>query len=452
MNYNFNPEDIYKSGPLHGYGNQPILYNDADNLDDYSTNIVNPNAQQNQHVNTRPNRNNLHAIPTYHLQSVPQMSRFDLLEKDVSALMDTTLCERDPNLGTNQLNEDEYVDDTDHGITKNFNADSLIRNNITKHKFDEGLQDYFVVIDSADRDIDKYPNPFSYKVYFNSFASNDASISRSFDKVKSIRLSGGILPTKYYFLKQDVSLDTADETIVKNLTDASRNEFFTLSSADASGNFAVVDVIDSLTGTRYTRRIKFAVKTTYPNIIMTNYEYSFTFDAVNGNLPPDVHDSNTIYSTLVRYVMQRYSLMDNKYNLLYIDEFSYSNEYSTNDTLAKSFSVMFPDGANSNVYYTISKFRDKVFKFSELGKVNKMTISIRDHNGNQLKNSFTPYIDLDVPRSKTCTCTTDADGYLVRNYRCSCSYFRHPYYQHFQNTLIFKISTYEINIDKEIFE
>jgi hypothetical protein len=452
MNYNsnFNPEDIYKPGPLYGYENQPTLYNDIDDVDDYTMNIVDENLQNLDFIK---GQNNLHAIPSYHLQTMPQMSSIDLLEKDINSLIDPMLCSNDENMGNNELNEEEYINDTDHKFDKQFDTSHVLQNNITKKKVEEVLQDYFVVIDSSDRDVDKYPNPFSYKVYFDSFASTDASITRNFDKVKSITLETAILPTKYYFLKQDVTLSCNDDVLVRSLTDASRNEFFDLTSTDVNGSFALVDVIDSLLDTQYTRKIKFAIKTTHPNIIMSTYEYVFTFDAVNGELPSDVHDSNTTYPSIItKYIMQTFSLMNNKYNLLYLDEFSYTNEYSTNDAVGKSFSIMFPYTTNTNVFYTTCKFKDKVFKFSELGKVNKMTISIRDHNGNQLKNSFASYVDLDVPRTKTCTCVNDADGYLVRDYRCSCSYFRHPHYQHFQNTLIFKISTYEINIDKEIFD
>ena len=52
---------------------------------------------------------------------------------------------------------------------------------------------------------------------------------------------------------------------------------------------------------------------------------------------------------------------------------------------------------------------------------------------------------------KRCTCTTDSNGYFTRDYSCPCTYFRHRYYQKFQNTLIFKIGVIEPNIDKTIF-
>lgn len=421
---NFNPEDLYTQKPV--YTNVMPGYED----DEYTSNI--------RQLSQR------HHVPQYQMQSMPQMPSLNSIEDDIENLLVSNIVSKDR----------DHEDDDGHIINKDYNTSSLIENNITEKKYVEGLQDHYVVIDSSDRDITKYPNPFLYKVYFNSFASNDASITRNFSKVKSVKLESGILPTKYYFLKQDIALDSADDLIVSRAIDTSRNEMINLTTEDVSGTFAIIDVVDVLNdaGTVFTRRIKFAPETTYPEIITKAYEYTFTFNSDSGELPADVHASSPSYPTYIQqYLLQTYSLMTNKYNLLYIDELEYANEYSTNDALGKSFSVMFPDCANTNVYYTTSKFKDKVYKFSNLGNINKMSISLRNHDGVQLKNSEDNYVDTDVPNNKLCTCGTDNNGYFKRDYRCACSYFRHPLYHYFQNTLIFKIKAYDINLDKEIF-
>ena len=112
---------------------------------------------------------------------------------------------------------------------------------------------------------------------------------------------------------------------------------------------------------------------------------------------------------------------------------------------------MFPDGTNGDILYTSSGFIDKMYRFALLGQLNQMTISIANSNGTVLKNSQENYIDTNINPTKTCTCTTDTNGYFVRNYGCVCTYFRHPYYQKFQNTLVFRIGVIEPNIDKNIF-
>jgi len=441
MSSNFNPEDLYRS------------MNFQSNDDDYSDSIDSYNVQAPLPIigNTFGKQLPLksHHIPQYHLNTMPTESSMQLLENDVNDLFNSIQA---PDLDRTNLVGDEYDDEDGPTIDKDFDTSHLIENNITEKKTDEVLQDHFVVVDSIDRNIDKYPNPFSYKVYFNAFDSNDANITRNFDRVKSVKLESAVLPINYYFLKRSLTLDVSDYLTVRYLEDVSRNEFFDLSSTDISGSFAVIDVIDTLNDTVFTRCIKFAVETTYPTAITKVYETSFTFDADGESLPIDVHDSNTTYSAAIyEYSVQTFNLMENKYNLLYVDEFSYANEYSTNEAVKQSFSIMFPDCKNTHVYYTTSKFNDKSYKFNNLGHINKMTISIRDPTGTQLKNSYENYLDLIVPRTKTCQCGTDSDGYFVRDYRCACSYFRHPFYHHFQNTMVFKIQAYEINIDKKIF-
>ena len=47
------------------------------------------------------------------------------------------------------------------------NPGTLWHNNMGKNVLDEHIVEYKVMIDSADRDITKYPNPYNYKVVFN---------------------------------------------------------------------------------------------------------------------------------------------------------------------------------------------------------------------------------------------------------------------------------------------
>ena len=444
MSSNFNPEDLYKSNQFQG--DMDDEYSDAVDIYDVPTN-------NNQLVGNTFGKQPLRSqyIPQYHIQTMPTQSSISLLENDVNKLFETDTFNDPPRMHDNNEinNENDGDGDGEPSVTidKDFNVDYLVENNITEKKFDEILQDHYVVVDSIDRNIDKYPNPFSYKVFFNAFNSIDANITRNFDRVKSVSLESGILPMKYYFLKRAVTVSEDDNLKIKSLEDISRNQFFNLMSTDISGSFAIIDVVDVINDSNVvTRHIKFATETEYPIVIEKVYETTLTFDIGTVNI-----GINSIQGPIYEYSLQTFNLMEDKYNLLYVDEFSYANEYSTNEAVKESFSIMFPDCKNNNVYYTASKFKDKVYTFNNLGNINKMSISIRDSTGTQLKNSFANYLDLEVPRDKKCTCSIDTDGYFVRDYRCSCSYFRHPYYHHFQNTMIFKIKAYEINIDKKIF-
>ncbi len=385
---------------------------------------------------------------------INSLSQIDLLEKDINNIFSNNITpDRLERLGSGIVANGQVYDigslNPKHQMLGEYEKPTnLIHNNISKNVYAETLQEYTIVVDSTDRDIAKYPNPFSYRVKFNGLpGTSDANVMRSFDYVKYIKLDTGIIPAKYYYVKQDTSLNSSDFNTVKtlNLTSNPPNSTFILASPDVSGSFAIIDITDVSGSTVKTRYIRFAIQTEYPTQVDTVYE--FIFDFTENPFTPTYTANNYI----ARYKLQPYSLVYDKYTLLYIDELNSPNENSTNDAVGKSFSVMFPDGANGDILYTSSGFIDKMYRFALLGQLNQMTISIANSNGTVLKNSQENYIDKNIKPIKTCTCTTDTNGYFVRNYGCVCTYFRHPYYQKFQNTLVFRIGVIEPNIDKNIF-
>jgi len=429
----FNPSDLYKDLPL-ALGCKP-KGQDVTNQQIEETHMnrgqeIDPIKLYNSNTLITNNQNIL--------------SQIDLIEKDIKNIFSNNITsDRLERLGSGDIQNGMPYDvgslNPPHQMLNKYEKpNNLIHNNVTKNVYAETLQEYTIVIDSADRDIEKYINPFSYRVKFNGLpGTKDANIMKKFDYVKYIKLDTGIIPTKYYYIKQDTSLNNANFSFVSqlNLVSNPRNSVFNLASSDVSGSFAIIDITD-VSGTKY---IRFGEVEDYPNIVSTVYEYQS--NSIN----------NSINNYIARYKLQSYSLANDKYTLLYIDEFQNPNENSTNDAVGKSFSIMFPDGCNCDILYTSSGFIDKMFKFSLLGQINQMTIKILNFNGNQLKNSQEDYTDKFVDKNKVCTCYTDSNGYFIRNYRCVCTYFRHPYYQKFQNTLIFRIGVIEPNIDKTIF-
>jgi hypothetical protein len=464
---NINPSDLYKNmsnqlnqqnQPNQNQPNQPnqnqqyiqnyLQQKNSNYLDlksDKAVNIkpitvYNSNLTQMDTIYPHPNQNIL--------------SQIDLLEKDINNIFTNNITpDRLERLGSGNISNGIQYDNGSlnpkHQMLGEYEKPiNLIHNNVTKNVVSEMLQEYTIIIDSNDRDIDKYPNPFSYRVKFNGLSgTKDANIMRQFDNVKYIKLDTGIIPTKYYYVKQDTSLNSTDISLVShlNLLNNPANSTFNLSSIDVSGSFAVIDITD-ISNNGYIRYIRFGEIQTYPNIVCSVYEFSFRYTNPNLIVYPPVSQN-----IITRYKLQPYSLANEKYTLLYIDEFQNPNENSTNDIVGKSFSVMFPDGCNCDILYTSSGFIDKMFKFALLGQINQMTINIKNSNGIDLKNSQENYIDKNVDPSKLCTCKTDTNGYFIRNYKCVCTYFRHPYYQKFQNTLIFRIGVIEPNIDKTIF-
>ena len=452
---------------------QPNLTNPIDIYRNFQSNLTSqPNQQThpNQQIqsNQQPHTNQLYPDSMHYQQDHLQMnsitpyvipktnsinlSQIDLLEKDINNIFTNNITtDRLERLGTGIIPNGQMYDsgsiNPKHQMLNEYENPTLIHHNVSKNVYSEALQEYTIIIDSSDRDITKYPNPFSYRVKFNGLPGTlDANIMKKFDYVKYIKLDTGIIPGRYYYVKQDTSLNEQDFLIVQNLNLISNphNSTFILSSPDVSGTFSIIDITD-IDKTRY---IRFCIVGTYPCQIDTTYEFIFSFTDSSDPIGSSIIVPG---NNITRYKLTHYSLSNDKYTLLYIDELTNPNENSTNDIVGKSFSVMFPDGCVGDIMYTSSGFIDKMFRFALLGQLNQMTISIANSNGQILKNSQENYIDKNINPSKVCRCTTDTNGYFVRNYSCVCTYFRHPYYQKFQNTLIFRIGVIEPNIDKNIF-
>ena len=108
---------------------------------------------------------------------------------------------------------------------------------------------------------------------------------------------------------------------------------------------------------------------------------------------------------------------------------------------------MYPDNTFGNSLYVDCHYTDKIFKFSELGNINRMLIRITNSLGQDI-NPNTKLYDYNVPtiNSKTCTCTAD-----VKDYKCLCTYIRHPRYSKTQIDIMFKFGIIETDFDKRVF-
>lgn len=85
------------------------------------------------------------------------------------------------------------------------NRNELLHNNINEDVMDEHIVEYRIMLDSVDRDIKVYPDPFSYTVKFNAAATGKINhetyhgaphphIGKQFINVKYIKLENVILP------------------------------------------------------------------------------------------------------------------------------------------------------------------------------------------------------------------------------------------------------------------
>lgn len=324
-----------------------------------------------------------------------------------------------------------------------FNKPNLIYKNISDKISVDILVEYVIMIESIDRDIEKYPNPFKYKIYFNPVAqTKDAYIYKTFENVKYIKLENAILPRKYSYLRKDIKNNATDYSILIN-TNWKRNDNFTFNTV----NYTIIEdyIIDNI------RYITYGIPKPLPELIDKVYElqYKIQYDNSKNVLQYDINKN--IFITLYEFQLINLSLEDEKFLLLNIDEIKDTNDMATNTELSNAFSILFPDYVNGDFFYTTSEGVDKIYRFSQLGNIKSLTVNILNNEGKDFNTqSYKMFTDSHISKNKKCICKPNSDGEIIRDYGCSCSYIRHPYYKKFQNTLLFKVGVIENDIDKSI--
>jgi hypothetical protein len=310
-----------------------------------------------------------------------------------------------------------------------FDKPKLIYNNISDKISVDILVEYIIIIESIDRDIEKYPNPFKYKVFFNPISqTKDAYIYRTFTNVKYIKLESAILPRKYSYSRSDITSTLSDPDFFIN-REWNDNENFTIETI----NYTIIESY-TLDNILY---VKYGINKSLPEIIDKVYEFQ--------------HNKITQESKLYEFKLINLSLEDEKFILLNLDEIKDVNDMATNFEISNAFSILFPDYVNGDFFYTNTYGVDKIFRFSQLGNIKSLTISLVDNEGKDYNTqNYKTYTDTHVQKNKKCICKINNNGEIIRNYSCSCSYMRHPYYKKFQNTLLFKLGVIENDIDKSI--
>lgn len=382
----------------------------------------------------------------------------------------------------------------------------LLDNNIKN--MSEYISEYIIYIHSGDRDENAYPNPFNYKVEFNPLNSTrNAYISRVFKNIKYINLRAICVPRKYYIINKQsflitnpvldgsafVSLFTSTtinnsisipfECIRSKITYLSVSYYFIyykhIIGTDIY-NILTYDVyIDPSLTQRITVNIGAFTNQTLINAFLTggiippgytividtilnvgywvvidktlnkikfSYKDDVFFNLINQTFEFEISLTNTIQpNTFQQYLLLQRSLEDDRYLLLNIKEIDSMYEYSTDQDIESSFSLLFPNYVNGDYFYLEPAQSAKIYDHGVLGNINRMTIQFKDSSGNDLNVSYSNLIDYDIntPKDK-CICGYNSlTGERVRNYQCYHSYLRHPAFEKLQNILLFKVGVIE---------
>jgi len=189
------------------------------------------------------------------------------------------------------------------------------------------------------------------------------------------------------------------------------------------GNFELLFTLTAITP------IKITVKFMVNNAVTTRrtYEFNTTLNSGSGLLDFYYFSSKTLDS--------------DRYLMLNIEEINDNNVNSTNSYLRDAFCLLSPDSYGELHYYASTNYQDKIYKMSNLGNINRLTLTLKDSYGKQLE---MPNLDYHINTDKTCNC----EG---TDYGCPCTYIRHPYYKWLQVQYMIKLGVVETEIDKKIF-
>lgn len=311
---------------------------------------------------------------------------------------------------------------------------NLLFNNVSNDVVKKTVEHFYIHIDSSDRDITTYTNPFSYRVRLNPI-NTDAEpylvSARTFENVNSVKINNGLIPRLYNLTKTNV---TQSGTIFSYISGK-----VTISTTDdeIAGLLDTTDTVGSNTVTY--ANITSTRSTTSP-YLLTEWTIEFILD-----LDTSVLYSYTYTNTTITYVKYQYDttkdLSTGRFILMDITELKDANEYATNSDVAKSFAVLYPSDIYDNFYHIRTYGIQRNFKSDALKNLSRLTISFKDSFGSSLSVSN---LNFDITTGRPCECTSST------NYRCSCNYIRHPYYHNLQHSFVLKLSVDDINIDRLI--
>lgn len=304
--------------------------------------------------------------------------------------------------------------------------------NLNKEGKTEIITQNVITFDSADRDLNKYLDPFSYRVKFNPSQGNtDAYISRNYKNVKFFSLDYVILPRKFY-IKKTLS---SNNSVILNLF----NNFNTIQPNSQIQDGLTTYVIVALYIDGPLRIIVYTLLLPDMGDFMTIC-WEITYDT-----------SKDTYTTY-QYTLTNLSLEYDKFLLVFIDEISNAYGHSTNEFIDNAFGVIMPNFVNQDYYYLDTKLVEKIYRYSDLGNIDQITLRITNSKGIPITlNKEAIDTRITTKSVRQCICSKDINGNYVRNYSCSCTYMRHPLYVKFQNNILFKLGFIEPDIDKRVF-
>lgn len=329
---------------------------------------------------------------------------------------------------------------------QDYKPKEIIDNNIDEIVRNQYIEEKDIIIDTADRDIDIFPNIFNFTLKLGSTDTTPGpSIHRSVKNVKYLKLVKSILPDNYK-LKKSILTDN--------------NIISTITSFYAANNFNNNDLFDQFDNNYNVPIYIIHYFTDSNNDFVLDY---FVADAVS--LEPDysiVYSySNTVANGVEHFQYSKstnpdYQIEKGRYFQLHIDQLPKNNDLSTSSSVSNSFALLFPGKEDTRGFNFLDGMEtDKIFKFSDLGNFTNMSIKILDSTGDQLETNNNLLWNNELSERKSYknilnVNSTSKDEYKI-SFRSAKKYLRHPLSSQFQSQFIFTVGEIQLEINKKTF-
>jgi len=290
-------------------------------------------------------------------------------------------------------------------------------------EFIERLAENSINIDSSDRNIKAFPNPFQFNVTFNGDKySVQPVIQKKYKDIKYLKLETLTLPDQYSITKESLLLDAEYNTI---------HTYYSV-------NYSFIKVNDStILSISGSETIKIRVVSLYNND--NDNDNNWTINFIVNDDPTTVFEINqgNLYNQY--YINPNKKISDDRMFYVYIPEIT-SRNYTTSQQNV-TFMVT-STGTNPNSYTLQNEVYPSFlfYKDSMLENANKYTVNITDRFGKQY---VVNNLDSNANLSE-CNCSEEID------YSCRCSYLRNPLYVELQVSLQFKFGLFEDDLFKEL--
>jgi len=392
--------------------------------------------------NFKDNKNaSMHPIPTRdnYYNNSPSPAMFFEQSKDKCLFNNNKIHP----ISNNELDFDGNLNSLQQSFLKQteFKLEELIDNNLNSKIKSDIHQSTKLLVDSMDRDFDKYQNSFNFRLQFNPTSNSvQPYIYKKLENVKEIKIRKAVLPD-YYNLEKvevDTATSTLDDTMI-NILDSTLLEPDTDTEYTDGGNTIVIIWYEQDGDNLSIDFFDTADSDTYEKV------YSAIIDTSGGVGALVIDDFN--YYTYKTSNPTR--IRNDRFVQLYISELDDQSNYTTDINRSRAFGILYPsdiDGIINDYNDMNCNETELIFKKSNLGTINSMTFQLLDSLGNELSTTANKNFDVDNT-SKDNIYTSSGDV----SYVSPSLYIRHPLYIKSQCHFIFEIITYHPDINNNLF-